>query len=81
MSIKPILRAEAHFELQQKLLSAIQQTIPRSPMQFPYQSCITCNHFTESTELCSAYGNMRPPARVIAFGCGVKYDDKDDIPF
>lgn len=40
------------------------------------KSCLTCGHFVEKTETCSLY-NMRPPARVIAFGCPAY----DFIPF
>ena len=43
-------------------------------------SCISCEHFTESTEECAAAQGQRPPARIIAFGCNV-YRDRDDIPF
>lgn len=43
-------------------------------------SCISCEHFRESTEECNAANGQRPPARIIAFGCNL-YRDKDDIPF
>lgn len=43
-------------------------------------SCLSCEHFRESTEECNAFNGQRPPARVIAFGCNM-YKDKDDIPF
>lgn len=33
-----------------------------------YRTCVTCQHFTESTEVCGLY-SARPPARVIASGC------------
>lgn len=42
-------------------------------------SCISCEHFRESTEECLPAG-ARPPARIIAFGCNL-YRDKNDIPF
>lgn len=41
------------------------------------RSCLACEHFNESNELCGYY-NQKPPARIIAFGCD-KYEDK--IPF
>lgn len=41
------------------------------------KTCLTCEHFTEKTELCGLV-NKRPPARVIAFGCE-QYEDQ--IPF
>jgi len=43
-------------------------------------SCLSCEHFRESTEECNAANGARPPARIIAFGCN-QYKDKDDIPF
>ena len=33
-----------------------------------FRSCITCQRFTEATELCGLAGS-RPPARIIAAGC------------
>ena len=41
------------------------------------QTCITCDNFTEKTEICKL-ANARPPARVIASGCS-SYDEK--VPF
>lgn len=45
-------------------------------------SCITCQHFNEEKETCALATPepMRPPARVIAYGC-IAYVDNDDIPF
>ena len=43
------------------------------------RSCLSCDNFTEATETCRLY-NARPPARVIAFGCGA-YSDDMDVPF
>ena len=33
------------------------------------RTCITCDHWQHKTELCSFYNYMRPPAKIIAFGC------------
>lgn len=33
-----------------------------------YRSCLTCDHFTEATEICGL-AQGRPPARIIAMGC------------
>lgn len=41
------------------------------------QTCLTCVHFTEATEVC-ALAKQRPPARVIAHGCDCHLDN---IPF
>jgi hypothetical protein len=43
------------------------------------QSCISCNNFQQSKEICML-ANARPPAKIIAFGCE-RYSDIDDIPF
>jgi hypothetical protein len=40
-----------------------------------YRSCVTCNHFDEATEGCALADGTRPPARVIAMGCG-KYEEE-----
>lgn len=41
-------------------------------------SCVTCNHFADDETCKLTDPPMRPPAKVIAFGCP-SYDD--DIPF
>lgn len=43
------------------------------------RTCVHCLHFDERDEACTFYNPvMRPPARVIAFGCPAF---EDDIPF
>lgn len=42
------------------------------------RSCISCENFDESKELCKKF-NARPPARIIALSCD-KYVDIE-IPF
>lgn len=62
-----------------------------------WKTCINCKHFVEQTELCMlSVPPLRPPARIITFGCNAFLDvdsDKavappkqpkvadDDIPF
>ena len=44
-----------------------------------YQSCLNCEHFDElNGEICKL-AKVRPPARVIAYGCE-RYEDIE-IPF
>lgn len=33
------------------------------------RSCINCHHWNHQQEICTMYGNARPPARIIARGC------------
>lgn len=43
-------------------------------------TCITCIFFDEKPEHCKFNGyNQRPPARIIAFGCGKHMDEY--VPF
>jgi len=44
------------------------------------KSCLNCDLFNEETETCKKW-NSRPPARVIAFGCGDWENVDDTIPF
>lgn len=41
-----------------------------------FNTCITCKYFDETSEQCSQF-KVRPPARVIAFGCSA-YDQDED---
>ena len=41
-----------------------------------FQTCITCQHFSEDVEKCSKFENVRPPARVLAFGCSFYLEDE-----
>jgi hypothetical protein len=46
-----------------------------------FKSCLSCEHFTEVTEVCALAG-ARPPAKVIVNACP-SYKEKwdDDVPF
>lgn len=75
---EPRLRKEAAIDLQCAITGAVWGQFNRTDI-YPFQSCINCKHFTEATELCKL-ANMRPPARVICYGCP-QYEDKQEIPF
>lgn len=82
--VKLIPRRLGKLELASKLSKLIADTIAEvAPSNMLFQSCIVCEHFNNDTEVCSQF-NVRPPARVIVFGC-VKYTESshidDDIPF
>ncbi len=43
------------------------------------RTCPNCLHFDEAAEVCTFYNpQLRPPARVIAFGCP---EFQDGVPF
>lgn len=44
------------------------------------RTCLTCHHWNEQAEQCKKFNNQRPPAKVIANGCG-SYEDSYEIPF
>jgi hypothetical protein len=62
-----------------RFIEAYEHFMQLNPAQM-VKSCISCDHFNESTEMCKLV-NARPPAKIIAFACE-KYDNMDDeIPF
>jgi hypothetical protein len=80
---KLIPRRLGKIELAAKLSQLIENTIKDvSPSNMLFQSCIVCEHFGEN-EICSRY-NVRPPARIIVFGCQ-HYEESShidgDVPF
>jgi len=87
--IKPKLRDADQRSISYTLAKAIKEAFTSN--EFPFQNCITCTHFSEKgypanangpaseAETCRLY-KMRPPARVIAYGCP-SYVDFDIIPF
>lgn len=76
-----LLRA-GQYELMSKLAALIPDVIKEAtPRNMLFQSCIVCEYFQEN-EICKMF-NVRPPARIIVFGCE-KFkvtDDANDIPF
>lgn len=49
----------------------------------PDHSCLTCDHFREDLETCqhSNHCGVRPPVRVIVYGCALHMNSSEDIPF
>lgn len=47
------------------------------------KSCLRCDFFGEVLELCQhpQHAGVRPPARIIAYGCVLWENLSDDIPF
>lgn len=77
MITKRKLRQEASVDFTSSLLHAAYQLIVANGD--PFQSCLTCTHFTENTQFCKRW-DARPPPRVIVYGCD-EYDDISEIPF
>lgn len=80
-----IKRGEANLELLTTWLTnrinlhtkySVEQEIRRG-----LRTCVTCEHFDKATETCNKASGQRPPAEVIAYGCGEYKDTYDDIPF
>jgi hypothetical protein len=59
-----------------KVMEAILQLSP----EVLHASCLSCDHFREDNENCQL-ANVRPPARVIAFGCESWENIDEDIPY
>lgn len=78
MRIKPTLREEARIEISSLCTNAIANVL-ESTANFPFKTCLRCDNFDEPKELCKLV-NMRPPAKVIAYGCD-KFCDDNWIPF
>lgn len=73
------LRLIGNIELRGKVNKAIEDVILNADYKdIPFQTCIMCKKFNEN-EVCVKY-NVRPPARIIVFGCQF-FDDAGDIPF
>lgn len=76
--MKPKFRKEAEIDLQSAITFAIWAQLNRKDI-YPFQSCLSCIHFKEQTEICNL-ANQRPPAKIIVFGCN-SYVDNQDVPF
>ena len=76
----PVIRKEASLEFHSKIVQSAFEALEKNAIKyFPFQSCLNCKNFNEPDELCILY-KMRPPAKIIVFGCP-SYDDIGDIPF
>lgn len=42
-------------------------------------NCLNCKHFSEAAETCALSQGMRPPARVIVFGCPAYKNTTDEV--
>lgn len=78
-----IPRRHGKLEISSKLAQLLVEVIKDvSPSNMLFQSCLVCEHFGED-EICKQF-NVRPPARIIVFGC-TKFEESshidDDIPF
>ena len=81
--VKLIPRRLGEIEIRAKLAKLLVEVIKDvTPNNMLFQSCIVCEHFGDN-EICAKY-NVRPPARIIVFGCK-NYEESshidDDIPF
>lgn len=78
-----IPRRLGEMEMRAKLAHLLTELIKDvTPNNMLFQSCIVCEHFGEN-EICKKY-NVRPPARIIVFGCKNFEESShidDDIPF
>jgi len=71
--MKPRIRPEAKDALTNIIKVAIE--LEHNSL---YQSCLSCEHFQEKSELCLLV-KKRPPVRVLVYGCE-KWLERD-IPF
>ena len=45
------------------------------------RTCVTCERFDKDNETCKLTEGLRPPAKIIAYGCDSYAFEFDDIPF
>ncbi len=74
---RPTLRDEHHIDII-AYIRGIERKITEE-RNYPYRNCLNCQHFVEGLENCKRW-NMRPPARVIAYGCP-DHLDVEGVPF
>lgn len=74
-----LAKIEISSKLSQLLIDVIKDVTPSNML---FQSCIVCEYFGED-EICKQY-NVRPPARIIVFGCKNFEESSNidgDVPF
>lgn len=64
-----------------QLCHSVEKAI-REQVQAP-RTCLNCDLFDEPHELCNhpQHAGIRPPARIIAYGCVLHFNTTDDVPF
>ena len=60
-------------KLAEYLVSQLKETIKSAT-----RTCLTCQNWDKTSELCMKFDNQKPPAYTIAYGCP-SYDEQ--IPF
>lgn len=73
----PKIRSDAFYDIQSSLIYALEKATKENGL---LRSCINCIHFNEQNESCKLANGLKPPARIIAYGC-VKWECHDEIPF
>lgn len=77
MKFKPTLREVEKIDLYAYIHGIIRKI--QDEKHYPYRNCLNCQHFVEVDENCKRWG-MKPPARVICYGCS-DHEDIETIPF
>lgn len=73
--IRPVMRSDVAYTWAMAIKAAIENA-PGDVLK----TCLTCCVFDEAREACKKFNGMRPPARVIAYGCK-DYFSNDELPF
>jgi len=77
MSFSPLVREAAINKFRDEMRRTLNDVLAN---EIVASTCLSCIHFREQQgEVCGLY-KMRPPARVIAFGCP-EYTDNLEVPF
>lgn len=78
--IKPTLRKDILTQFYDTWRSIVWNSFEENAeINYPFRNCLNCEHFTEEKEICRLF-NVRPPAKVICYGCE-RHCDLGNIPF